>query len=202
MDIHERGIVMAGGFTEEQREQIRKSLLASGYDLFVAEGFRKMTVAGVAGRSGVAVGTFYNFFPSKEQFVIAMIRDTEAEFERKMQSAFFSGGTISLQAFMKRYREFYYPENNLLLKATLDDWVWIKSHIKDSDYLNKENDLKKVQYLLSRIKGIRTDADPGVMVNSVKMIYALYQNRDTLFEESLQTNVDLIFESLYRYMKG
>lgn len=193
---------MAGGFTEEEREQVRRKLLDSGYELFLSSGFRMMTVAGITKRAGVAVGTFYNFYESKEQFVIALIKDTEAGFVTKMQNAFLSNGTITLQKFMKIYREFYYPENNFLLNATLDDWVWLKSHIKDSEYLNVENDLNKFHYLLPRIKGIRADVDPGVIVNSIKMIYALYQNRDTLFEDSIPANVDLIFDSLYRYMKG
>lgn len=193
---------MAGGFTEEEREQVRRKLLDAGYELFLSSGFRRMTVAGITKKAGVAVGTFYNFNESKEQFVIALIKDTEAGFVAKMQNAFLSNGTITLQKFMKIYREFYYPENNFLLNATLDDWVWLKSHIKDCEYLNKENDLNKLQYLLPRIKGIRADADSGVIVNSIKMIYALYQNRDTLFEDSIPANVDLIFDSLYRYMKG
>ncbi len=193
---------MAGGFTEEEREQVRRKLLDAGYELFLSSGFRRMTVAGITKKAGVAVGTFYNFYESKEQFVIALIKDTEAGFVAKMQNAFLSNGTITLQKFMKIYREFYYPENNFLLNATLDDWVWLKSHIKDCEYLNKENDLNKLQYLLPRIKGIRADADSGVIVNSIKMIYALYQNRDTLFEDSIPANVDLVFDSLYRYMRG
>lgn len=193
---------MAGGFTEEEREQVRRELLDSGYELFLSSGFRRMTVAGITKRAGVAVGTFYNFYESKEQFVIALIKDTEAGFVTKMQNAFLSNGTITLQKFMKIYRKFFYPENNFLLNATLDDWVWLKSHIKDCEYLNVENDLNKLQYLLPRIKGIRADVNPGIIVNSIKMIYALYQNRDTLFEDSIPANVDLIFDSLYRYMKG
>jgi hypothetical protein len=84
----------------------------------------------------------------------------------------------------------------------LDDWVWLKSHISDSAYLNKTTDIKKYEFLFTRIKGIRQDADPGVVVNFIKSIYALYQNRDSLFEDSLQTNVDLIFETVYRYLKA
>ena len=63
------------------------------------------------------------------------------------------------------------------------------------------NDLKKYEFMFAKIRGIRKDAEPGVVVNFIKSIYALYQNRDTLFEGSLQTNVDLIFDALYRYLK-
>ena len=193
---------MAGGFSDKEREEIRQKLLDSGYELSTDIGLKKMTVAMIAGSAGIAVGTFYNFYASKEEFVIAIIRDTEMRFENEMAKHFSKDGTISLKKFLEVFRGNFKPENNILLRMKLDDWVWLKSHISDSAYLNKTTDIKKYEFLFTRIKGIRQNADPGVVVNFIKSIYALYQNRDSLFEDSLQTNVDLIFETVYRYLKA
>ena len=193
---------MAGGFTEKEREEIRQKLLRAGYEMSTEIGLKKMTVAMIARSAGIAVGTFYNFYASKEEFVIAMIRDTEVRFEKEMAAHFSKDGTITLKKFLEIFRENFKPENNILLRMKLDDWVWLKSHITDSAYFNKTNDIKKYEFMFTKIKGIRQDAEPGVVVNFIKSIYALYQNRDTLFEDSLQTNVDLIFETLYRYLKA
>ena len=193
---------MAGGFSDKEREEIRQKLLDSGYELSTDIGLKKMTVAMIAGSAGIAVGTFYSFYASKEEFVIAIIRDTEMRFENEMAKHFSKDGTISLKKFLEVFRGNFKPENNILLRMKLDDWVWLKSHISDSAYLNKTTDIKKYEFLFTRIKGIRQDADPGVVVNFIKSIYALYQNRDSLFEDSLQTNVDLIFETVYRYSKA
>ena len=193
---------MAGGFSDKEREEIRQKLLDSGYELSTDIGLKKMTVAMIAGSAGIAVGTFYNFYASKEEFVIAIIRDTEMRFENEMAKHFSKDGTISLKKFLEVFRGNFKPENNILLRMKLDDWVWLKSHISESAYLNKTTDIKKYEFLFTRIKGIRQDADPGVVVNFIKSIYALYQNRDSLFEDSLQTNVDLIFETVYRYLKS
>ena len=192
---------MAGGFTEKERVEIRQRLLDSGYELSAEIGIKKMTIATIAKNSEVAVGTFYNFFASKEEYVVAMIRDTEVKYEKEMASHFSKDGTIALKKFLGVFRENFKPENNFLLRIKLDDWVWLKSHISDSAYLNTANDLKKYEFMFAKIRGIRKDAEPGVVVNFIKSIYALYQNRDTLFEGSLQTNVDLIFDALYRYLK-
>ena len=192
---------MAGGFSEREREEIGQRLLNSGYELSTEIGLKKMTVAMIAKNSGIAVGSFYNFYASKEDFVVAMIRDTEVRFEREMASHFSKDGTITLKRFLEVFRENFRPEQNILLRMKLDDWVWLKSHITDSSYFDQSNDLKKFAFMSAKIKGIRQDANPGVVVNFIKSIYALYQNRDTLFEEALQINVDLIFESIYRYLK-
>ena len=192
---------MSGGFSDKERVEIRQRLLNSGYELSTEVGIKKMTIAMIAKNSEVAVGTFYNFFASKEEYVVAMIRDTEVKYEKEMASHFSKEGTIALKKFLEVFRENFKPENNFLLRIKLDDWVWLKSHISDSAYLNTANDLKKYEFMFAKIRGIRKDAEPGVVVNFIKSIYALYQNRDTLFEKSLQTNVDLIFDALYRYLK-
>lgn len=192
---------MAGGFTEEQKTIIRAKLIAAGYELSRKCGIKKMTVAMVANAAKVAVGSFYNFFDSKESFVIALMVEYEKNAMKQMSEHFLNEGTITLKEFLSIYRENYKPENNFLLQIGLNDWVWFKSHLKDSVYLNKTSELEKYEFMFTKIKGIRQDADPGVVVNFIKSIYAMYQNRDTLFEESLQTNVDLIFDSIYRYLK-
>ena len=194
--------VMAIAFTNEQRDVIREKLIEAGYELSTTIGFKKMTIAMVAKSAGVAVGSFYIFFDSKENFVLALIQDTEKKAELKMATVFEKDGTIPLNKFLSAFRENFRPETNFLLKISLDDWVWLKSHLTDTTYFNTVNDRQKIEYLLPRIKGVREDIDPGVVVNFIKSIYALYQNRETLFEESLETNVDLIFDSICRYLKA
>jgi len=192
---------VAGGFTDEQRKEINLKLINAGCDISTKVGLKKMTVAMITKEAGVAVGSFYNFYASKEEFVVAMIRDTELRLEVNMAKQFDKDGTITLKKFLSVFREGFRPENNLLLRMKLDDWVWMKSHISDSSYFDTSSDMKKFEFLTQRITDVRKDADPGVVVNFIKSIYALYQNRDTLFEKSLQTNVDLIFDSLFRYLK-
>lgn len=193
---------MAIAFTQEQKDEIQGKLIEAGFELSTSIGFKKMTVATVAKSAGVAVGSFYIFFDSKENFVLALIKEAEKEAELRMATVFEKDGTIPLKKFLSVFRENFRPETNFLLKISLDDWVWLKSHLTDTTFFNTSSDRQKIEYLLPRIKGVREDIDPGVVVNFIKSIYALYQNRETLFEESLETNVDLIFDSIYRYLKA
>ena len=193
---------MAIPFTQEKKDEIHGKLIEAGFELSGTIGFKKMTIAKITEAAGVAVGTFYIFYDSKESFVLALIKEAEKEAELKMATAFSKDGTIPLKKFLNTFRENFRPETNFLLKISLDDWVWLKSHLTDTTYFNTSSDRQKIEYLLPRIKGVREDIDPGVVVNFIKSIYALYQNRETLFEESLETNVDLIFDSIYRYLKA
>ena len=48
------------------KRQIRERLLAAGREFFSRYGLRKTTVEELARKAGIAKGTFYLFFPSKE----------------------------------------------------------------------------------------------------------------------------------------
>ena len=192
---------MSAGFTEQQKEEIRKKLISAGKELAVTIGFKKMTVALVAKSAGVAVGSFYNFFESKESFALAIIRDTG---EQHFQSvtAGMKDGRIPLDKFLDSYRDFFRPENNFMLNIRLEDWAWLMSHISDKSVFTDPANTAQIAETLKYIDGVRPDADIAVVVNFIKTIYAAYQNKDILYERALQTNVDLIFDAIYRYMKG
>ncbi|SIQ76273.1 transcriptional regulator, TetR family [Haladaptatus litoreus] len=54
------------GFDENQRERIRDELIEAGRDLFAQYGLQKTTIADLTDAVGIANGTFYQFFDSKE----------------------------------------------------------------------------------------------------------------------------------------
>lgn len=51
-----------------EEKQIR--LFTAAHDLFLTQGFKHTSIAEIAARADVAVGTFYNFYPSKTAIFI------------------------------------------------------------------------------------------------------------------------------------
>jgi AcrR family transcriptional regulator len=54
------------GRRDRRKRQTRESITECGWRLFAERGFDKVTVADVAEAADVAVGTVFNYFPSKE----------------------------------------------------------------------------------------------------------------------------------------
>ncbi|HBZ03272.1 MAG TPA: hypothetical protein DEO83_05605 [Lachnospiraceae bacterium] len=192
---------MAVAFTKEQRDEIQCKLIEAGFELSSTIGFKKMTIARITEAAGVSVGSFYIFYDSKESFAKALIGEMEARSMSKLTALLSSGGTITVKEFLDWYRDYYRPENNFLLKIRLEDWIWLKTHITDGTYFESAKDTDRITKILPYITGIRKDIDLGIVINFIKSIYAIYQNRETFFEESLQRNVDLIFDTIYRYVR-
>jgi AcrR family transcriptional regulator len=66
------------GFTDEERRQIREDLIDAGRELFSKYGLQKTTVRELTEAVGIAKGTFYRFFDSKEDlYVEVLMRDRE-----------------------------------------------------------------------------------------------------------------------------
>lgn len=58
---------------EEKKKVTRSKLLQSSYELFAEQGYEATTIAQITERAGVAKGTFFNYFLSKEN-VLAQLK--------------------------------------------------------------------------------------------------------------------------------
>lgn len=69
---------MSNRFSDADRERIREDLLATGRDRFEQYGLSKTTIADLTDPVGIANGTFYQFFDSKEALFLEVL-DREGE---------------------------------------------------------------------------------------------------------------------------
>ncbi len=71
----------------QKKDKKRKDLLNSAYELFTTIGFTKTTILAIALNAGVAKGTFYLYFDSKEQVRDELIRIRSSELLLEAASA-------------------------------------------------------------------------------------------------------------------
>ena len=68
----------------------RRKIMAAAESLFARRGYESSTMADVAERAGVGVGTLYHHFPDKRALLLALIDDWgDRELERDRGAAFF-----------------------------------------------------------------------------------------------------------------
>src|SRR5271165_968582 len=74
------------GRNERRKARTRSALLAAGQRLFGEQGFDATTVAEIAEAADVAIGSFYNYFDTKDELLAALLQETLAEHLRRMQA--------------------------------------------------------------------------------------------------------------------
>ncbi len=67
-------------FSAEQRERVRQLLKEKGKALFEIYGLRKTTIEEITRECGIAKGTFYAFFRSKEDLFLSVADDIQDDF--------------------------------------------------------------------------------------------------------------------------
>ena len=75
------GVPPEGGRIERRKARTRAALLVAARELFAARGVEHTTIAQIAEHADVAIGSFYNYFRSKEELLDALV---ESEFTKQL----------------------------------------------------------------------------------------------------------------------
>ena len=67
-------------------EATRQNILDTGYSLVLSKGFSALGLQEILKVSGVPKGSFYHYFPSKEAFGCALLRDYVDGYGKKLDS--------------------------------------------------------------------------------------------------------------------
>ena len=88
----------------EASAERRDAILDAALECFVTRGFHGTAVPLVAKGAGIAAGTIYHYFPSKEAMVNALYRKWKGEIARRVLTAFPQGAPVREQ-FQVMWRE-------------------------------------------------------------------------------------------------
>lgn len=193
---------MPTGFTQEQQEQIREELFRKGISLIRELGLQRTTVDRLTKACGIAKGSFYLFYESKEDYLVALEGYTSGKM-REMLDRYLAGRTrMTTREFCSFLREWLYSDYDIMSHLTVDDFLWIRTHMADQNYFDPAQQQPLVEHLLAGISDARANVDSGTVVNLIKCIYAMREHRDTMVEGSIDRSMDLILQMLEQYISG
>ena len=75
------------GRRERTKAANRAAILAAGRDVFAADGYGAASVRDIIRRTGLASGTFYNYFPDKASIFEALVGEVALEALRRARAA-------------------------------------------------------------------------------------------------------------------
>lgn len=181
-------------FDDEKRMNIRNSLLKNGFELIKKYGMRKTSVEEIAKSCGIAKGTFYNFFKSKEEFVFEIIQNKRNKAKEYFKSLVDKNGYMDKKE-VRQYLEYIVnPDNNLYLYLTAEDLAVLHARLPKG-IIPKDEEVKATTTLLMKcIKDISPSCDWRVLANYLKIIALASLNKDKIIEEALPANISGILD--------
>ena len=195
---------MSSGFTDADRERIREDLVAAGRDLFERYGLSKTTIADLTDPVGIANGTFYQFFDSKEALFLEVL-DREGErllpelvapFERD------DDPETVIVAFLTRLMDEI--ETNPLIRQLLvhDDELQRLRDVHTDAELEAERQ-ESLAYFLPYVEawyeaGQVEGPSPEVVANAIRSVSFLTLHQDDIGRDRYRETRDLVIRAVAR----
>ena len=193
---------MPTAFTDEELEHIRSALIQAGIRLSKELGLQKMSVEKLTAAVGIAKGSFYMFFGSKEDFILEVAEYTGAQTQKMLLSRLNGRRKMSAHEFMEFFSEYLHSDFDLMNGLTVEDFFWLKKHIKKQVLFAPDEQIKTAELWLSLINDVRPGVDAGTFVNLIKSIYAIREHSDTMVKASMESSVQVLLRTIEVYVSG
>jgi AcrR family transcriptional regulator len=183
------------GKRELQKQQVRERLLAEALYLFSEQGLEKTTVSDIVDRTGIARGTFYNYFTDINSLFDALIESLNIRVKESIQQARIQSDNVYdyLYNTFKNYFDLIGTEEMIRFH------VVNQAHIRQSSY---QSEIIKVI-----VKNLNRDLKSDLKINAFSekyefllLSYMLVGAPPELFLATHTTDINLSSEQLATFL--
>ena len=193
--------------SDHEKQMQRQRLLEKGRELLMSYGVRKTSIDDITRAAGMAKGTFYNHFDSKEEFVLEIISQLHTEWHQKAE-LYFSGN--SPEPLKERVRSFirqcFYSGEFLALFKYHDEFeevlmtLYTRSIPGLKDLMEMENEA--YERLLNMFRVDTQRVKPGVVHNYLHAMYFGIANAELMEKDCLDETFEVLLNGLIEYIFG
>ena len=193
---------MAKAFTEEEKKQIRQLLVEKGTELFTIYGFKKTSIGDLTKQIGIAQGTFYQFFNSKEDLFFEILEIEGNQLRKKViQKTIIDSKTPQETIYNIYHCTLKALEEHPLMKKVLfqNELDYIYSRFTPEQM--KAHSDASVNPLLEVFKGWKNsgligDIDPTLIIGVVRSMIILSFHKDQVGEDIFPAVMEFLLERI------
>ncbi len=199
---------MPKGFTVREKLKIEKDLFDIGHTLFIQNGFKKTSVAKITETVGIAKGSFYLFYSSKEELFIDILEKIEDEIQadiiKEIEISQLSAADLFKSILRTRLRSATDdPIIRMALEGDVIHHIW-KKLPEERKKANLEKDAKFIEKFISARPeaNIMFEYDAQTLAGIFRSLFFLILHKveigETVFENVLDFMVDASVDKLLR----
>jgi len=192
-------------FTPSKKDIIKLNLIKKGREFFIKYGLKKTSIDDLVRAVGIAKGSFYKFFESKESLFLAIHEASEAKLRTELLSKVekIKNPKERLRIFLKS--SFAILEQDPLMHAVFcggepegfSGFIYSKEY----EYHYREN-IAFMKDLIKRWQEERIirQVDAEVAGNLIASAFFIYLQKETLGKETYAKVIDMLVECLVNYL--
>jgi AcrR family transcriptional regulator len=184
-------------FTDKEKEIIRNTLIIEGRELFSKYGLKKTSITELTNKAGIAQGTFYNFFESKEELYFEILEQEESNSSKYLENIL-KNSTSAKESIKKLIKcTFDLFERNQFIRRIFNskDYELLLRKLPDKKLENhqKEDTLRVLKTIISmKQKDELIDTPPEVIAGLLRGITILSFHQDEIGREIYPEVIDLL----------
>jgi AcrR family transcriptional regulator len=184
-------------------ETIKDRLRDKAQALFQSRGFKKTTVADIADEAGIAVGSFYKVYPSKEHLFLEIFADVNLRREMEIVASEVEGDDIIDYAKRMIRRLNAIDKHDPILGVWYDRMLWHKitakcaqANIGQQHTEMAANMFAEIIHRWQQQGKIRTDLDAGFVLALFDVLSVVDLYADDIGQEYFPALIDTMVEFL------
>ena len=186
-------------FDEAGRERVRVLLLESGFELIKTYGLKKTAITDITKRAGIATGTFYNFFKTKEEFVYHIVIH-KREQSKQLLAELSKDGKLDKKAFKTYLTTLYTSDNNIFEYLNESEISQLKARWPEEYWRSSTNDQATVTHILNILKDPKPGRDWKVLSNMFKSLALIGHGKEQLYPEKYTETIELFADCIIGYL--
>lgn len=197
---------MSRGFNEHEKQFITDSLIEQGRILFSKFGFQKTSIHEITKSVGIAQGTFYNFFSSKEELYFVILEREEEKITKQLAHIDIFKDNEPKKAIKQVLREMIkaIETNPLIRELYFGDNMkkMVKKLPPESLEKHFKNDATSLLPLIETLKdkGIILKENPDIIAGALRSLFILTLHQKeigtTIYQDTIDLFIDLVVEGL------
>lgn len=184
-------------YSEEKRRDIAAQMLEAGLYIIRRSGVKKLSIEELTKKVGIAQGTFYNFFPSKEMLIVALAERYQARLNDWMHAVAAQKGYLDREDLRKLYAGMMLEDDDNIYRYLSRDDIQVLMTRLPKECLSEMADPRvQVERNLSFIRNKKENVDITSVINWIQMMHLAVQNKDLLIEEGLPKIVGILIDNM------
>ncbi|MBD8070903.1 TetR/AcrR family transcriptional regulator [Bacillus sp. PS06] len=175
----------------------KQHVIQKAHQLFVEKGFQSTSIQDILDYSGIAKGTFYNYFSSKNELLIELFKSINAEVEAGRKKLLIGQDPSDIEIFIQQIElQMKINKKNKLL--TLFEEVMV-SNDEDLKGLLKKGQLKLLHWVYERFQDIFDEGKKPYLLDSTIMFLGILHHNMKYYLMLNQSNATADIKQVVRY---
>lgn len=184
-------------YSEEKRQEIREQIMQMGLELIKQHGMKKMSIEQITKKVGIAKGTFYNFFDSKEMLVYELGNVYQEKINSKLEKIIQSKGYVDRENLFELYVDIILKDEDNVNRFLTREDLQIFIMRLPSDCVRKNTDIKgEMERILHFVNGKKEEYDLDAIMNWIQVMNITIENKDILVEKGIEKIIHRIIDNM------